>query len=890
MNTNPVARSTSRRGAGVLVLILAILVGVFVLKPKDVEKLIPIVRESRISLLERLGRAEQVSGFPERTRWLAPWIDRFDNRDDPTIPFLMPATGEVAFRDVPLHPGAKLRFVHGIEKVSLEVAAGATITMSVKVRGRSGEQVLFQAKHMCEVGAPSIRQHAVVDLPPERFGDRVDLSFVVEADRALPELAVEPAFGSPVIESQGVKRRVAELAMTVESLVLDLIEEYPAATESDEELEWIVATDEHPDRVYGTKRYRDGSTVVVPAIQRARVPGFVAAEKYEAEQWGAYPALMFGHDGVVARFSLDVPEAGASLVTRIGIDRRSIAVGGAEFFVTIDGERVFARALSPNLTRADAGWHDVEVDLTKWAGKRVTLGLEGELDAGTPATVEGADLLPLGDPVPYQFDVRRVQAAFAQPRVVTRAVVPRRLAAKRDPARPSVIFVNIETLRADVLGCYGGDPEVSPEFDRFAAEGVRVDPCISVAPWTAPSVASVLTGLYPYAHGVISYTQCHLANTLDTLAERAQREGVSTAAFVSNDLIGETKNFHQGFESFRLLPYANSRQVMAEFETWLEDHADLQFFAYLHLFEPHDPCNAPGDDLDRFTPEELKGADSRVALSRVFQRMLAGEKLTPDDDDVRLLRGRYLGEIRYLDRQLGRLRAMLEAKNLLGRVVVVLTGDHGEEFCEHGMIGHGKQCFEETVAVPLVVFGPGFVPAGKVIEGPIENTALFATVLGLLDVPYDERAVEPAIDFENESPGGSAYSATEEGVRAIVPPHLKVKTIHRLRTKTRSFHFSPRGVNENGETTDPSECVAFDLESDPGETRDLSRAPGFDLESLKKALKAAWTFAHSQSHGIAVDHVDSETMRALQGLGYTAGARTNDAGALFEDGEDCGAK
>lgn len=890
MSTKPLASPRRGRGIGILALAFTLLIGYFVFKQKGVEQLIPVVRESRISLLAQLDRAEQVSGFPEHSRWLAPKIDEFVNLDDAAIPFWMPQNGEVAFKDLPLHAGAKLSFTYGIEFVKNTDAAAATVSFRVRARGRVGEQELFSTKITRALGAPPQRERATVDLPAERLGDRVDLLFSVETDRALPELDIVPAFGSPVIESQGVKRRVADLSMDAELLVLDLLEAYPSAVEADDEMEWLVVGEGHPDRVFAIKTRADGTREELPTIQRARVPNFDAANRRDGNQWGAYPALVFGLDGTVARYAVKVPAEGARLLARIGVDLRSIEVGGAEFAVSIDGERVFSRRLQPNLTRADAGWHDVRVDLSKWAGKTVTLALDGELESGSPARWSGEDKPPLGPAIPYDLEVRRVQAAFAQPRIVTPITVARRLAAKRDPARPSVIFVNIETLRADVLGCYGGNPEVSPELDRFAAEGVRVDPCIAVAPWTAPSVASVFTGLYPYAHGVISYPQSYLADTLDTLAERAQREGVTTSAFVTNELISDRKNFAQGFETFQSLPYANARQVMGEFEHWLADHADLQFFAYLHLFEPHDPCNAPGDDLDRFVPESLRGHDPRAALERVLAKIGSGQPPPPNDDDVALLRGRYLGEIRYVDRQLARLRAMLEARNLLGRVVVVITGDHGEEFCEHGMIGHGSQCFDESVAVPLVVFGPGFIPAGKVIEGPVENTTLYATVLDLLDVPYDAKAVEPALDFSELAPGGSAYSSTEQGIRAIEPPNLRVKTIHRLRTRTKAFHFSPRGVDANGETTDPAECAAFDLDADPAETKDVSAVAGFDLEALKKTLLAAWTFAHSQRHGIAVDHVDSATQSALEALGYVSGVRSNPAGALYSEGDDCGAK
>jgi arylsulfatase A-like enzyme len=879
--------STNRPRLGILAIVMAGLGAFFLLRDKGVEGLVPVIRESRIDLLQRLSPDAQISGFPEHSDWLAPYADVGVNVDHPSIPVLLPQNGEIAFRAVPLHRGAKLHFTCGVEAIHDPAAIGARVTFGLEVRGKGGAQELLSTAIEVPSAPLPLRNAFTVELASERFGDIVDVRFRVATDRDLPELAFLPALGSPMIESAGVKSRVSELTQHCEELVLDLIAAYPAANDADEEREDVVLGAGHPDAVFAIQRFRDGRTSELPTVQRAVVPAFDAAGKFDGKYWGPYPAIAFGLDGTIVRYAVDVPREGAHFVGRIGIDRRSIGVGAAEFSVSVDGGRVFARRLEPGASKADAGWHDVEIDLAPFAGKRVMLALEGELSAGTPMVKQAEETTPLGATVPYELEVRRVMAAFGEPRIVRRITVPRRLAAKRDPPRPSVIFVNIETLRADVLGCYGGDPDLAPALDRFAREGVRVDPCISVAPWTAPSVASVFTGLYPYAHGVVSYAQSYLAETLDTLAEKAAREGVTTAAFVTNDLISPRKNFEQGFETFQLLPYANAGQVLNQFEYWLEDNRDLQFFAYLHLFEPHDPCNAPGDDRERFVPESLRGADSRAALDRIKTKIAAGDPPAPDDPDVRLLRGLYLGEIRYADRKLERLRELLESKGLLGRVVVVISGDHGEEFCEHGLIGHGSHCFEESVAVPLVFFGPGIVPAGLTIDGPVENTTIFATILSLLGVPFDERAVEPALDFAGGSNAGGAYSSTEQGIRSIGPDGLKVKTVHRLRQRTRSFVFSPRGDDA---IKQPAQCLAFDLESDPREVVDRSREPTFDVATLRNELERAWKFAHSQSHGIAVDAIDSHLANQLRALGYTSGARTNAIGALFAPGDDCGTK
>lgn len=893
MDDQQVKRST--RGPRVPGLLVLAMVGAavwFVLRNRDVESLIPIVRESRIDLVARLDSAQQVSGFPPHVRWLEPHVFPEVNIDDAAIPILMPATGVIAFPEIPIHSDATLEFQYGIEAVApADPASGQPSTIgegvAIVFELRIGEQptnarTLFQDSVQAgKIGDPPKRQRASVAIPEEFRGRSVTLYFSCAAQQPIPELVVLPAYSSPVLRSTGVKVRMSEQRIATTTLVADLLAEFAPSGDGG------VA-----NAFYGTKRQIDAEGVVqqpeeVRAIRAARVPSFDAARKFEAERWGAWPAIAFGTTGPVARYSLDIPEGEVRLECEIGLDRRSIGVGSASFFVDVDGKNVFSRTLDPTAEITSAGWHEVSVSLSEFAGKRVELTLRGEVQARAKRSLRESARDAFDREVITEWEIRGVQAAFAHPRVMRHDEAARRLAAKKDPARPSVIFVNIETLRADVLGCYGGKGDISPAIDRLAAEGVRVAPCISVAPWTAPSVASTLTGLYPYSHGVISYAQSYLPATVETLAERASRAGVTTVAFVTNDLISRRSGFDQGFEQFHSLTYANANQVVGAFDHWLADHGDLQFFAYLHLFEPHDPCNAPGEDRERYVPERLRGQDDRAALARLKRAIAENRAFDMKGDDLEILRGRYLGEVRYVDRQIERLRHLIESRGLLGRVVLVITSDHGEEFGEHGLIGHGSHCFEESVAVPLVIYGPGQVPAGVTIDGPVQNHAMFATTLDLLGVPYDPRAVEPALRFDGSRGYGSAYSSTEQGLRSVSLSGIRTKTIHRLRTSSQSYQYSPPGAPELEER---SECAGFDLAKDPAEQRNAIGAADFDVAALRKALKSAWEFAHSQSHGIATDHVDAATEDAMKQLGYLSGVRSNAAGALFGKEDDCGTK
>jgi arylsulfatase A-like enzyme len=902
--TSPKTRHSPARDPGksrwtslLIAIVLAVGAGFLLMHRPDVERLVPLTQHSRIPLVLRLPQAEQVDGFPVNQRWIEPlYSNSAINVDDPHLPIAMPQTGTIRFPDLPLHSAPTIEFAYGVEQVLAPAGQGTVVEFEVvAARRESGEErQVFRGEAVAgSPGALPVRHRASAPLPAEWVGGRIDLRFSTRTRAALPDLTLIPAFASPVLVSSGVESRVADLAFDRELLLADLLDRFAAAVERDDELETLIPGSTSNLRLFATRTWPDGRVDELLQVQRARVPAFDAGERQDAERPGVWPALLFGFDGTVVRYELEIPRGGARLEAEIAVERRCVDVGAAVFRVLVDGAMVFERWLDPRHSPADRGWHPVSVDLAPFAGKRIVLELAGELSAEKPAVVRrGERRAPLAPEEIVEYRVEQMQAAFGIPRIVAGERESRRLASKRDPQRPSVILVNVETLRSDALGCYGGDPAVTPNLDRLARDGTLVDPCLTVAPWTSPSVASLFTGLYPYGHGVTSYAESFLAETVETLAERAQAAGVTTFGIVTNDLLSPRKNFDQGFETHLTAPYANARQVVATFGDWLVDHGDLQFFAYLHLFEPHDPCNAPGDDRERFVPPELRGRDDREALSRLQARLMAGESIAESDDDVRLLRGRYLGEVHYADRQIGALREMIEKRGLAGRVVLIVTGDHGEEFLEHGSLGHGLQVYDESIAVPLLFFGPGVVKAAHRIEGPVENRRLYASVLDLLGAEYERGSAGAPLDLAADKQVGEAYVTTEQGLRRIAFPDLFSKTIHKLRSRTESFVFTPsedapdRG--ENGATEGagvPREAQRFehyDLESDPGEQRGTT-PEGERLTELKRRLRRAYEFAVRERHGLDVSEVDSATAATIQQLGYMSSSASNRRGKLFDD-------
>lgn len=850
-----------------------------------IEELIPVVRESRIPLILELSQAEQGIGYPRDTDFRRPFTDPNRNLDVPGVPFAMPLPGELAFRDLPAHPEARLSYGYGIELVGKAEAEGATISFLVEAAASDAPDrwhELARTSMQCgAVGAePSRARHEAI-LPEELLGERIDLRLRTRSDRPLSQLALIPVFASPVLSSTGKEVRVEELSHTVVEVLDDLLGRYEAAVEQDDDWE-LVSHSTTREFCFAIRRDEDGTEhPPLPLETSGITASFETDDRFFAPRGGPMPALFFDFDHTIVRYPVEVPEDGATLEYFVGVDFRCIGVGSALFQVSVDGQTVARHVLNPENRPEQRGWLPVEIDLEPWAGQQILLGFHGEAANLGSKTIALTGPLPMGGEERYSLEVKRVRGAFGRPRIVKRSSVHPHLSRKGD--RPSVVIVNVETFRRDAPACYGGIDGISPTLDRLAAEGLRVESCVTVAPWTSPSVASLLSGVHPWTHGVTWYAESFLADSVSTLAELASARGIVTAGFSSNELISAEKNYDQGFQTFFLAPYANGHQMVSTFEDWLEDHRDLQFLVYLHLFEPHHPYNAPGEDRRRYVPAELSDLDAEQAYERIQQRILQGDPPGPEEDDVRLMRALYAGEVRYLDRQLGRLRTALERAGLDERVVLIVTGDHGEEFCEHGLFGHGSHVYGESVEVPLVFWGPGIIEPGRTLAGPVENAALFGTVLELLGVPYDRQRARPALQLNAEQASGQAYTSTAQGLRELAlvdgQPAVRFKPLHCLRTRSHSLIFSPAGSEQ------PAEFGLFDLAADPAETNSLVESEVGLLEQLKERMEKAYSLARKIRHGMRATALDARTMQAIGELGYLGGSAEEPGETLFGEQE-----
>ena len=298
--------------------------------------------------------------------------------------------------------------------------------------------------------------------------------------------------------------------------------------------------------------------------------------------------------------------------------------------------------------------------------------------------------------------------------------------------RPNVLLVVIDTLRADHLHLYGYPRRTSDHIDALGATGWVFERHIASSGQTVPSTLSLLLSMHPAEHGFLHLGYGHFAKNrpryregLLFLAEVFAAAGYRTGGFVGNPFLQRENGFAQGFERF-VYSDASGEMLTKESLVWLSerDPGSRPFFAYLHYFDVHSPYDPPGEYHDRF---------ERPADGRYVHRN--GPAPETNEADLLASVALYDGEIAYVDDQIGGLLAALERMGERENTMIVVTSDHGEEFLDHGGLGHGTSVYGELVWVPLIVAGPGITGSGRRITHLTRHLDLAPTLLALAGIP-----------------------------------------------------------------------------------------------------------------------------------------------------------
>lgn len=272
--------------------------------------------------------------------------------------------------------------------------------------------------------------------------------------------------------------------------------------------------------------------------------------------------------------------------------------------------------------------------------------------------------------------------------------------------KPNIILISLDTLRADHLGCYGYSRATSPAIDAFAAQAVRFEQVISESCWTLPSHMTLFTGLYPTTHGVMT-AGASLSAQVRTLPEILKANGYRTFAYTGGGYVAKTFGFGRGFDEYVATSERGLAEIIDRAERRLDGlsghDGDSPLFLFLHAYDLHAPyeCGQPYDAM-------FASADRQPfpdwARNEIFFKD-DGRSLTPDN--IRFLMDQYDGGIRRADDLLAPFFAYLKRRRLMERSIVVFLSDHGEEFGEHGFVGHRGSLHRECVTPPLIIAVPG---------------------------------------------------------------------------------------------------------------------------------------------------------------------------------------
>jgi len=329
-----------------------------------------------------------------------------------------------------------------------------------------------------------------------------------------------------------------------------------------------------------------------------------------------------------------------------------------------------------------------------------------------------------------------------------------------------ILLVSADTCRADALGAYGNRRIITPNIDRFSRRCRLYRHAYAPSPWTLPSHASLLTATYPNVHRLETYSSAALSPDIETITERLARRGFHTAAFVDMGFITPFKGLHRGFQLF---DYRGKgiRTIGDRVLHWIEQRPSADLMVFFHFYDIHHPYD-----------EMLPGLDFAGTAPPGHNPTLLNRN-PPDDPAVTsFLRDRYENGVAWTDYQFGRFLARLRQAGRFEEALIVFLSDHGEEFGEHGRLGHQLGLYEESLAIPLLIKLPGGEGAGTVDGRPASLVDLMPTILAHRGIPVPTGSVGVDLFADTDPDEGDRFvfgeTVLEGHGEALVNGELKL--------------------------------------------------------------------------------------------------------------------
>ncbi|MCK9460805.1 MAG: sulfatase-like hydrolase/transferase [Proteobacteria bacterium] len=428
----------------------------------------------------------------------------------------------------------------------------------------------------------------------------------------------------------------------------------------------------------------------------------------------------------------------------------------------------------------------------------------------------------------------------------------------------NLIVILIDTVRADHLRPYDPDSRVVAEqLGRIAAESTVFERAWVQENWTKPSTATLLTGLFPTTHRTKTETN-KVPESVALASQHFRGQGFATAAFVANGYVSGKFGFERGWDAWtnyvREGKPNRAQFVSDDVIAWLDKRPkEKRFFLYVHTIDPHVPYMPPREYRAKYDDDPYTGPVEPTRTAELLEKIKVGAIRLSLRDKQRL-EALYDGEISYHDDHLARMFEAFEGAGLLDDSLVVITSDHGEEFFDHGSVGHGHSMYEELLHVPLIIRPPSAgAQTARRTDVEVGLVDVLPTACEILAVPCPEeiegRSLLPLLRGGAGDFPRAVFSEFLDGQRAARMGRLKLIV---------------RG----------SSTTLFDLAADPGETRDLSDAQPIALAFMREQLGAhlgrfieaggaGETGAAPKKHHASEDvRIDAATRAQLEALGY----------------------
>jgi arylsulfatase A-like enzyme len=427
----------------------------------------------------------------------------------------------------------------------------------------------------------------------------------------------------------------------------------------------------------------------------------------------------------------------------------------------------------------------------------------------------------------------------------------------REPARPrNVIFILVDTLRADRLGAYGYGRSTSPNLDAFAREAVRFDNARSQASCTFPSVNSILTSRWPAAFLGQPDQAVGIPPGIPSLAEILQAHGYRTVAVSASAVVRNSPSpynpsagFGRGFEVFdETCEWGSAACVNRRAALYIKDR-EKPIFLYLHYLDPHAPYQPPKTWRRRFALGRPGDRWVRQGNPNPLGAWIYMHKKNPGltPANLQFLKDLYDDEIAFFDARFAELMETIRTAGLLEDSILVFTSDHGEEFLEHGHVNHCRVLFDSSIRVPLLLKIPGV--GARSVPQPVQSLDLVPTILDSLGIDartyrLDGRSLRPLLEGRSE-PAGEIQFGLQGTFRSAADGRFKLI-----------------------QDLDSGAVSLFDLDADPGEKVDALIHDRRAFFRLRGAL-TTW-LARAEGSGTAQESVRKarEAEARLRSLGY----------------------